>query len=116
MCIRDRHHVGDRLDVFYMGYPVTLEVIGIAEQGTYFPLYEYLVYEDDYVIMPISEAREIPQSEDEEFLQKANVLQNSSGYFRLTKDQNIADLLEYLNSIGSRFGMIFKLAGLMLED
>lgn len=101
----DRYHVGDRLDVFYMGYPVTLEVVGIAAQETYFPLYEYLVYEDDYIIMPISEARTPPQSEDEEFLQKANVLQNSSGYFRLSQDQNIADLLEYLNGIGSRFGM-----------
>lgn len=100
-----RYHVGDRLDVFYMGYPVTLEVVGIAAQETYFPLYEYLVYEDDYIIMPISEARTPPQSEDEEFLQKANVLQNSSGYFRLAQDQNIADLLEYLNSVGSSFGM-----------
>lgn len=101
----DRYHIRDRLNVIYMGYPVTLEVVGIAAQETYFPLYEYLVYENDYIIMPISEARTPPRSEDEEFLQKANVLQNSSGYFRLVQDQNIADLLEYLNSVGSSFGM-----------
>lgn len=99
------YDVGSQIKATYMSIPVTLEVIGIAEKNTYFPLFDTLEYEDAYIIMPALRIMAPPANEDEDFLQKANALQNSSGFFRLSKEQNLSDLVNHLNSMKTQYGM-----------
>ena len=99
------YDVGSQIKATFMSIPVTLEVIGIADKNTFFPLFDTLEYEDAYIIMPALRILAPPANEDEDFLQKAYALQNSSGFFRLSKDQNLSDLVNHLNSAKAQFGM-----------
>lgn len=102
---KECYTIGTRINAFYMGRPILMEVIGIAKSGTYFPIDDSLVYEDDFIIMPVSRVNNLPINANEEFLQKANALQNTSGYFRLTNEQSLADLIDYLYNMEKQFGM-----------
>lgn len=97
--------VGTILEVEYMTVPVKIEVIGIAERDTYFPLFDSLSYEDEYIIMPTLRAVHEPRDDDESFLQKANALQNCSGYFRLSQEQTLNGLVDHLNQMIAQYGM-----------
>lgn len=97
--------IGTVLEVNYMSFPVKIEVIGIAEKDSYFPLFDSLVYEDDYIMMPMLQATHEPCNDDEDFLQKANLLQNCTGYFRVSQDHTLGDLVTYLNDTITQHGM-----------
>ena len=102
---RDYVRVGDLLQGKLMTLDMSFRVIGIAEENTYFPLFDSLLYEDDYIIMPTLRCLQSPRDTDEDFIQKAFALQNASGYFRLDANQSLSELVSRLDAFSQQYGM-----------
>lgn len=102
---RNRMQVGDTFHGKLMGLSMQFRVIGIAGENTYFPLFDHLTYEDDFIIMPTLKCLEAAETDDEDFLQKAMALQNVAGYFRLDESQGLSELVTYLDTKIQQFGM-----------
>lgn len=102
---RNTLQVGDRFEATLMTVDMTFRVIGVAEENTYFPLFDDLTYEDNVIILPTLRCIDPPLLEDEDFLQKVMALQNASGYFRLDKNQSLSDLVSFLETTSQQLGM-----------
>ncbi|MDD2648286.1 MAG: hypothetical protein PHI27_01880 [Eubacteriales bacterium] len=102
---RERMKVGDSFQAGFMTLKQTFRVVGIFAENTYFPLFDSLIYEDDYIVMPTMRCTGTPQNDDEDFLQKITALQNASGYFRLSEAQSLSELAALLDTTAQQLGM-----------
>lgn len=98
-------HVGEQFRGKLMTMEMTFRVVGIAEENAYFPLFDNLTYEDDYIIVPTLRCIRTPQNSDEDFVQKAFANQNAAGYFRLDSNQSLSDLVSFMDTTAQQYGM-----------
>lgn len=102
---RDALAPGDRFTGTFMTSAATFHVIGIAGENTYFPLFDQLVYEDDFLIMPTLRCMQPAADPDRDFFEKIVALQNASGFFRLPGDMPLSELATHLDTLGQQYGV-----------
>lgn len=102
---RDTLCVGEVFTGTFFSQELDFKVVGVMKKDTWFPLFDTLIYEDDYIIMPTMRILQITQNDDEDFFQKAFALQNTAGFFRLDVNQSINALVVYLDNLIQQYGM-----------
>lgn len=91
------YEIGDELEILYLGYPLTLKIIGFLEDNTYFTIGNDSISLDVYIVLPSFEVDE-KSIIDSEF-GKMHSSNRTRGYFNINDNVAIEEALTEFESI-----------------